>query len=1253
MSTITWITKKGNLGTVPESQFFSQQFEAVDSDAQPLIYSFISGELPGGMYVTRTGELRGVPTILSSVGQTAVYTFTVRAINPQGRVADRSFSITVSNVAGPQIFPRPNLVGAFFDGEYLEYQFSSINDNPAAVQTWSVLSGNLPPGTTLSLDGKLSGYLEVIASNTDLLGFEATGIETVVYDVLPESTDRNYNFTLQVSDGVKYDTLNVRVLVVSKSNFTGDNDITLVNNTFLTIDQDNRYRPVILNAPDSLPMRVIGDNFAYKFLAYDPEDEDISWKVDELAFSGMDELDAAPSQIITGNGTAGPYTLSEASGASEICVRVNDVLLTPVDDYTTALTQLTFVNHSITSIVRTADEVVVTLSTPHAHIAGDIVDVYGVPTLNFNGRFTVTEVISDYAFKYDQGGNNASDSSGTVATRAPGPTDVVEILFINTTTGFDTIRFDQGTEGIAPLGLEINQDTGWLYGKLDPTPTQAADRQTYEITIRAYRTANIDYLSDPVTFKLTIKRTRNEEIIWNTPQDLGNIDNGSISEMVISATNTVGKELEYTLVYEPYRRVPQGLRMLRSGQFVGKVTFRYFSLDSARGFLPMSTVEGIEIGMSVQGVGVAAGCEVTDILENNTIEVRPAIYVVQGSPLTFSNDKNTIVISTIANAISTVIDGGNTTFDQDCRFSVKAEAIDKSISSVNNFVVHVRPRNLAPFENLYLKALPKEEQRLALKNVLEDTIIVPRELLYRPDDAFFGLQKNLKFLFLPGLSASKAGTVISSIALNHYTKSLNFGNIRTARAVNNSGNIDYEVVYVDVIDTQQFDTAGPPLSINLTNKNKFKLGNTEYNSIYPNSFNNMQNRLEEGLGYSNRGALPRWMTSVQENGRVLGLTRAVVLAYTKPGASKLIAYRLKNSGFKLNSIDFVVDRYQWDNYLSKFYDTDTNRFLPSRDTTFDKYPNLGVGSDVIVGSVIFPVTNSNTITITDNLKIGYGWICYSTDTLSEVSANTAVRSVELTSVGGQRALNMVLSSNIAASVGAVLKFDGSARVDYAVSGPFSQINGNTVGNVKRLGLIDGITNFVENELFIFANQANFGPEYPNDGWVLTDGITTVPGYLDKISELSTVNQRGGVWQITWQPLIPLGFDNPTVGFDEASPGFAYSRFDQGDDEEIKLEFQNECNLAQTVKVRTGKSYPASTLQYRTSPGEAVPRYRIFTGSLASEETTFDGGSCQCREGDPGKGGVRGGTAFSNNRDKYIIPESEDKYIKFPQNGVFV
>jgi hypothetical protein len=88
----------------------------------------------------------------------------------------------------------------------------------------------------------------------------------------------------------------------------------------------------------------------------------------------------------------------------------------------------------------------------------------------------------------------------------------------------------------------------------------------------------------------------------------------------------------------------------------------------------------------------------------------------------------------------------------------------------------------------------------------------------------------------------------------------------------------------------------------------------------------MSYRLGKNIGFSNRGAMPGWMTSPQEDGKVLGLTRAVVLAYTVPGASKLIAYRLKNSGINFNNINFVADRYELDTTLSQHYDVENNQF---------------------------------------------------------------------------------------------------------------------------------------------------------------------------------------------------------------------------------------------------------------------------------------------------------------------------------------
>ena len=66
------------------------------------------------------------------------------------------------------------------------------------------------------------------------------------------------------------------------------------------------------------------------------------------------------------------------------------------------------------------------------------------------------------------------------------------------------------------------------------------------------------------------------------------------------------------------------------------------------------------------------------------------------------------------------------------------------------------------------------------------------------------------------------------------------------------------------------------------------------------------------LAYQDQSSLPSWMTSNQPSSATgkfnppLGFTKAVVMAYTVPGAGKLIAYRLKNSGINFNNIKFTV-----------------------------------------------------------------------------------------------------------------------------------------------------------------------------------------------------------------------------------------------------------------------------------------------------------------------------------------------------------
>jgi hypothetical protein len=554
---------------------------------------------------------------------------------------------------------------------------------------------------------------------------------------------------------------------------------------------------------------------------------------------------------------------------------------------------------------------------------------------------------------------------------------------------------------------------------------------------------------------------------------------------------------------------------------------------------------------------------------------------------------------------------------------------------------------LAPYENVYLKALPSYTQRLSWDNIIKDETIFPPELIYRPDDSYFGVQTTLKSLFLSGLNPTTAENFVAGINRNHYFKTINFGEIKTARAVNRDGSVGYEVVYVDLVDTQSYGTDGPPLEVVLNIANSFLFQNQSYNIIYPNSFSNMQRRLENGIGYTNRSTLPRWMTSVQENGNVLGLIRCVVLAYTQPGASKLISYRLQNSQFDINLIPFVADRYQWDNYLSRYYNTETNSFDPSIPTTFDKYPNLASGSAVVDTIIVNSVTNSNVVTIPNDINVGYGWEVSGLDTNSTISTSTLISG--LNSFGN----TLTLSSNITASAGAAIKINGEAFVDYAVSTSFDSIDGENLLTVRSSLIIDGIENFIEGEKLIFAQQTGYGGI--NDGWINVQG-NAIPGYLNKVSGISNVNEQGGVWELTWTEFPDIGLDDDEVGFDEASEILSFSHFDQGTDAEVALVFNKEIILDQTVKVRTGDTYTQSTLQYRTEAGKAIPAYYVATFATGFErtaETTFDGGTCIMREGYTTGNSFTGGTTFSNNQDIWIIPETLDKYIKFPQTGVFV
>ena len=202
-------------------------------------------------------------------------------------------------------------------------------------------------------------------------------------------------------------------------------------------------------------------------------------------------------------------------------------------------------------------------------------------------------------------------------------------------------------------------------------------------------------------------------------------------------------------------------------------------------------------------------------------------------------------------------------------------------------------------------------QRELFYGILNNSDIIPANYLYRPWDPWFGKNNLRRVLLQTGLNPDQIANFVSAMTYNHYWKTLQFGNVKTARAQDNNLNTVYEVVYLELIDSVVNDQGlGPNLSI------PWSTNSEGITSVYPNSFPNMYQRIGDNIGYENRSILPTWMTSTQTDGTVLGFTRAFVICYTQPNKSLEVAFRINEVLAEFGLIDFTIDRYEYDSVLS-------------------------------------------------------------------------------------------------------------------------------------------------------------------------------------------------------------------------------------------------------------------------------------------------------------------------------------------------
>lgn len=777
-------------------------------------------------------------------------------------------------------------------------------------------------------------------------------------------------------------------------------------------------------------------------------------------------------------------------------------------------------------------------------------------------------------------------------------------------TGFDEDKFDQGALAL-PGSLSLNAQSGWITGFL---PTQTANETVYDFELIVFKRDYTSYQSTRL-FQITVLGDLYNTIDWLTPSYLGTIQNGAVSDLSVTAISPLGKQVYYYYTPNSYINQVQGLQVLPDGLLSGRASFELFGLDSG-----LTTFD-------------------SDLLTTDP----------------------------------------TTTFDHTFEFSITARTFDQSASSTRVFSVLVRERNVRPYENLYLKALLNKYQRIEFRDVLQNQSVFPPNLIYRSTDPWFGLTRDIRMLFLPGLSPSSLADYAAAVETNHFQKRLLFTNVKTAVArldgvydviENATGNtvgtyniytdtfvpvdysqgyvvgnsipsgttvgdqtIKYEVVYAEIKDQNSNSLGqGPANVIDLSGKirNPYLDNGNSYVIANPNSFTNMDDVVVNQIGYQDKGVLPDWMTSIQPDGTQLGFIRAVVLAYTKPGASDTIAWRFNELGYDLNEINFTVDRYYIDNVYSSNYDISANAFITSRETTFDRYPELP-------------------------------------DSLNSI-----------------------------------------ATVDYAVDTPFQEINERTVGEIITNGGLDGISTFRNGEKLVFFSQEfqtaiSISDSY-NAGWTnivdpwddpgawdygyAWDPAVYVPGYNEWIASrlvtsgnvfYTSPNQRIGIWQINIDDndyvRLTLANSTPTIkGYTSNTTGYGSNITLSSTADLFAGMPVRGTNIANTtiitdvvgsnitvfpailgalgstitciptpnfndvVYVRNGFTHGATNIYYNPSIGEGnvVPNWSEIPQEIRIVGTIFDGD----------------GTKFYDYRDNYVIPQQGDQQIVFPRQNIF-
>ena len=1181
---------------------------------QHVYFALIAGSLPPGIQCSDNGLIVGVPQAVASlqgvpfqvsrdvVSKFAVRAYTQLADGSVDRIKDRTFELIVTGNNVPDFATPAGSIGTFYDSDRVEFQFDIVGTDPGDTNVVTLASGELPGGLTLSPEGLLTGYIQPAADVNYPPGYDLTSSFTAPYDFIVSSVNKNYEFTLQVSDGKSASQRTFYMYVYDRADLTGDDTVFTADTTIITADETPYRRPFLINSTPSDLGKVRGDNYyAYQFRANDYDTSDLTYTIAVNQGSGFAPglgLDPSSGWYY---GYIPDQGVTEVTYSFNIYARQTDVVGTTITcTATTAGTNVITCNSTTQLGPGTA---VIFSGTVFGGVSSASATMYFVDTVVSSTEFTVTTNLMLNPNYPDELPVYIPDGNPVTLTTASGSMSAQLVIASDPYPFTITVVGEVDTEVIwitpADLGSIENGSTSIL-------KIEAVNRGGRELS---YRLKSGAYNLLPQGLELL----PTGEIVGRTTFNTFAVDLGATTfdkTQAVVLNTSIGEtvfDTQFTFTVNAY------------AIDTGQPTYDVVDVTVTNGGSGYSSVNSPALQFS-SPVGAAAQPAVAG-------PVTVSAGVITAVSISDTGAGYTIPATL---AITAGYGGSGAILTPVMRLTGAVDVV----SVFKTFTVKVNRVYNKPYQNLSVQAMPPLNDRVLVDSLLDNNSIFIPEYIYRPDDPNFGKSRRIVYQHAFGLAPDLLDTYVSSLYENHYWKNLVLGEISTAQATDALGNVIYEVVYSRIIDDLN-NAAGQSVSkivalpYPITDPAD---GSSEITVVYPNSLQNMRNQVIDVVGQIST-KLPLWMTSKQADGRVLGFTPAWVICYTQPNRSKQIAYYIQTQfGVQLNRVDFKVDRYILDSTLSKNWSTATQDWTPTPNlTTFDRYATLDLQN-------LGPVTYATRLAFADvNAQ--------SIDYINNLGGLDGVINSALINGG-----TLVFAKQEA--------YDGYATTDDAwqyytstySSGPYSPetsgsgydasttvAGGSTVECTATANSNDRVT--CTTTVGMTAGDAIWFTGDDLSGLVsgTTDAVT---GIITAFNILNVVNgtqftledpsNPGSVYQLTTASgSMSAGFNNQRMGIWNISVS---------SDDIVTLTLAQQTGQNQYVAVQQGTQYHGNQLYFAGSPPAGLTRVTwTVIAESSSTQTIFDEGS----------------VAWIEPVDMYDPTDTYDKYLVFPKSNILV